>query len=196
MGMGLSSVVPARFNRTPATPEAPRLDGASPGGEAGSVFGHVHAGRHTADIEGDFVVFLIGMRINKPWRVAEWWPTFVTMPRLLRELEREPDSPLLGYQLVLASPVSPIVIQYWRSFDELETYASDPGHGHLSALQGFFRRTGANGNVGIWHETYTVRAGEYEAIYENMPETGLARAGALRGLGSASKARDRLAGRT
>jgi hypothetical protein len=25
--------------------------------------------RVTADIEGDFVIFLIGMRINKPWKV-------------------------------------------------------------------------------------------------------------------------------
>ena len=25
--------------------------------------------RMTAEIEGDFVVFLIGMRINKPWKI-------------------------------------------------------------------------------------------------------------------------------
>jgi hypothetical protein len=160
------------------------------------MFGAVNAGRYTADIEGDFVVFLIGMRINKPWLVREWWPVFVAMPRMLRQLEAEPDSPLLGYQLVLASPISPIVIQYWRSFDELEAFAADPGREHQPALKDFFRRTGYNGNVGIWHETYTVRAGEYEAIYGNVPELGLARASTLRGLGSSSKARDRLAGRT
>jgi hypothetical protein len=32
------------------------------------------------------------------------------------------------------------------------------------------------GDVGIWHETYRVRAGEYEAIYSGMPSHGLARA--------------------
>ena len=159
------------------------------------MFGSVHPGRYTADIEGDFVVFLIGMRINKPWLVREWWPVFVAMPRMLRELEQVPDSPLLGYRLVLASPISPIVIQYWRSFDELESFASDPDMEHFPALKAFFERTGYNGNVGIWHETYTVRSGEYEAIYANMPETGLAGAGTLRGLGSSSKARDRLSGR-
>ena len=26
-------------------------------------------GRYTAEIDGDFVVFQIGMRINKPWAV-------------------------------------------------------------------------------------------------------------------------------
>ena len=30
--------------------------------------------RVTAEIEGDFVVFLIGMRINKPWKVHKWLP--------------------------------------------------------------------------------------------------------------------------
>jgi hypothetical protein len=28
----------------------------------------VRDGRFTADFEGDFILFLIGMRINKPWK--------------------------------------------------------------------------------------------------------------------------------
>ena len=42
--------------------------------------------RMAAEIEGDFVVFLIGMRINKPWMVHRWWPVFTAMPRMIREL--------------------------------------------------------------------------------------------------------------
>ena len=34
-------------------------------------------GRHTAQIEGSFVVFLIGMRINKVWKVRQWLPAFM-----------------------------------------------------------------------------------------------------------------------
>ena len=34
-------------------------------------------------------------------------------------------------------------------------------------------------DIGIWHETYSVRAGEYESIYLNMPEFGLSRAGRM-----------------
>jgi hypothetical protein len=34
-----------------------------------------------------------------------------------------------------------------------------------------------SGEVGVWHETYLVRAGEYETLYGNMPAFGLARAG-------------------
>jgi hypothetical protein len=37
----------------------------------------------------------------------------------------------------------------------------------------------SRGDVGIWHETYRVRSGEYEAIYSGMPLFGLAKAGSL-----------------
>jgi len=33
--------------------------------------------------------------------------------------------------------------------------------------------------VGIWHETYQVRAGEYEGVYSGMPPFGLGLAGEL-----------------
>lgn len=29
-------------------------------------------GRMSADIEGDFVVFLVGMWFNKPWKIYKW----------------------------------------------------------------------------------------------------------------------------
>ena len=43
--------------------------------------------RMSAQIEGDFVVFLIGMRINKPWKLHKWFPVFLAMPKMLKELE-------------------------------------------------------------------------------------------------------------
>lgn len=42
-----------------------------------------------------------------------------------------------------------------------------------------------------WHETYLVRAGEYEAIYGNMPPFGPGKAGRLVPLADARTARDR-----
>ena len=41
------------------------------------------------------------------------------------------------------------------------------------------RRVGSNGDVGIWHETYVVKQGGYETVYNNMPPHGLGRAGKL-----------------
>jgi hypothetical protein len=45
-----------------------------------------------AEVDGDFVVFLIGMRINKPWQIHKWLPVFLAVRRVLRELEAHPES--------------------------------------------------------------------------------------------------------
>jgi len=33
--------------------------------------------RVAATIGGDFVAFLIGVRINKPWKINKWLPVFL-----------------------------------------------------------------------------------------------------------------------
>ena len=131
--------------------------------------------RMTADLEGDFVVFLIGMRINKLWKVHKWWPVFMAMPRMLSELRKHPESGFLGATMTMT-----VIVQYWRSFEQLESYARSKDHEHWPAWVAFNKQmAGARGDVGIWHETYLVRAGEYECIYSGMPAFGLAKAGRL-----------------
>ncbi len=147
-------------------------------------------GRYTGTIEGDFVVFLIGMRVNRPWKVHRWMPVFVAMPRMLRELERSGAYGFLGATLGLWT-TGPTVVQYWRSFEQLERYARDPDAAHLPAWRRFNKLARGTGDVGIWHETYRVRAGEYETIYGDMPRVGLARAGDHRPLGSTTTAASR-----
>src|SRR3954454_9089925 len=151
----------------------------------------VSNGRWTASIEGDFVVFVIGMRVNRPLRLRSWWPVFAAMPKMVRELEADPSSGFLGATQGLMS-TGPTLIQYWRSFEQLERYARDPGSAHLPAWRAFNQAVRDNGDVGIWHETYRVPAGGFEAIYGNMPRVGLARAGAHEPLGSTSTAARRL----
>ncbi len=135
--------------------------------------------RVTAEIEDDFVVFLIGMRINRLRRVGKWLGVFIAMPRMIRELERTPDSGLLGAKLYFSGPRTPMVVQYWRSFEELEAYARSRDNAHWPAWVAFNKRIGSNGEVGIWHETYLVPAGGYECVYNNMPATGLGTVGKL-----------------
>ena len=151
----------------------------------------VFPGRYAGRIEGDFVVFLIGMRINRPWKVRQWAPVFTAMPRMLRELERDPASGFLGSTLALMT-IGPGVIQYWRSFEDLERFARAPASAHLPAWKRFNRAIGGSGDVGIWHETYKVRAGEYEAVFGNMPRVGLAQAGDHVALGSTTTAASRI----
>ncbi len=56
----------------------------------------VHKGRFTAEVDGDVVVFVIGMRFNKLWKVHKWMPVFVAMPKMLRVLLSDPSKGLLG----------------------------------------------------------------------------------------------------
>ena len=135
--------------------------------------------RVTAEIEGDFVVFLIGMRINRLRRVRKWLPIFLAMPRMVRELQRSPESGFLGANLYLGGPRRPMLVQYWRSFEHLETFARNRNATHWPAWVAFNKRVGSNGEVGIWHETYLVPAGGYECVYNNMPPVGLGAATSL-----------------
>lgn len=149
----------------------------------------VHLQRMTAELDGEFVVFLIGMRVNTPWRIDRWLPVARAMPRMLHELARQPE---LG---CLASEGGfPILVQYWRSFEHLEAYAKSRAHAHLPAWAAFNQRVRqSDGAVGIWHETYRVGPGDYEALYYGMPAFGLGRAGRARPVGRADEsARQRL----
>src|SRR5690349_13397235 len=124
--------------------------------------------RVVARIDGDFVVFLIGIRINKPLKVHKWFPVFSAMPGMIRELEQRPQSGFLGYIQSFN-----VIVQYWRSFEHLESYARDQNQSHWPAWVDFNKRVGGSrGDVGIWHETYRVRAGEYECVYSGMPPIG------------------------
>ena len=60
--------------------------------------------RVTAEIEGDFVVFLIGMRVNRIWKLHKWLPVFFAMPRMLIELRKNPESGFIGMQPALIGP--------------------------------------------------------------------------------------------
>jgi len=81
----------------------------------------VSSERVAADIDGDFVVYLTGVRINKPFKVHKWWPVFVAMPRMLKELDALPseETGFLGHTGLSMG----IIAQYCRSFDHLENYA-------------------------------------------------------------------------
>jgi hypothetical protein len=128
----------------------------------------------THEYDGDLVVFLIGMRINKPWRPDLWLPVFNAMPRMLAELSKDKDSGLLRYRLTIGAG-GPLLVQYWSSSEKLYGYASERNAAHRPAWAEFNRRARkAPGAVGIWHETYVVERAE--SIYAGMPVSGLAAA--------------------
>ena len=109
------------------------------------------------------------------------------MRAMLEYLTEHPEKGLLGYETAGFT-----VIQYWRSFEHLEAFAKDKDDPHLQAWRNYWARVGKSGHSGIWHETFLVRAGEYEAIYGNMPPRGLGKASNLVPLAAAVGARQRL----
>ena len=154
----------------------------------------VRQGRWTAEIDGDFVVFLIGARINSKLHALKVLSDLGGrrgMMHMLRYLTQHPDKGLLGYETAGFT-----IIQYWRSFEHLEAFATSTDDPHVEVWRNYWKRVGKSGRAGIWHETFLVRAGEYECIYNNMPLRGLAKAAKhIDATGAARSAMGRL-GRT
>lgn len=150
----------------------------------------VRRGRWTAEIEGDFVVFLIGARVNRKRKLVQSLRDLGGrrgMKHMLDYLTEHPEKGLLGYEMGLGT-----IVQYWRSFEHLEAFAKDRDDPHLQVWRDYWKRVGKDDRTGIWHETFLVRAGEYEAIYGNMPPKGLGKAGTLVPASESSTARLRI----
>lgn len=131
-------------------------------------------GRYTAQTDGSFVVFVIGLRIHQLWRINKWIPIIVSMQKMINELYTNKELGFLDMKFFI-SWRGVTLLMYWKSFDHLERYAKN-GAIHLKAWKDFNQKVAKSGSVGIYHETYVVQPGQYECIYVNMPVYGLARA--------------------
>src|SRR3954470_17995019 len=133
--------------------------------------------RMSGKLEGDFVVFLIGMRVNRWWKLFRWLRVAMAMPRMIKELSAHPELGFLGAEQWFGRTT--MMVSYWRSSEQLMAYAKSRNAEHLPAWRDFNRVIGTNGDVGIWHETYRVHPGDYESVYVNMPKFGVGNAGEL-----------------
>ncbi|KAK9864250.1 hypothetical protein WJX84_005469 [Apatococcus fuscideae] len=170
----------------------------------------IYKGRMTAQVEGHFVVVLIGSAVNSWQNLPHVLFTARAMRQMLKELKAGTEPGFLGAHSWFGNPM--VSIQYWRSLDDLHKYASTPGgsavayhdiwhnaqldlgnpkrigdwrspkRNHVGAwgrFNRYLKQTKAgrhkDSGVGIFHEAYQVRAGEYECAYSNMPAVGLGR---------------------
>jgi Domain of unknown function (DUF4188) len=133
--------------------------------------------RVTATVEGEFVIFLIGMRFNNLLKIHKWLPIVRAMPRMIEELSRQPELGFIHAETWVGRTT--ILVQYWRSMDQLLAYAKNKDTEHLPAWRAFNKSVGTDGSVGIWHETYSVSPGGHESMYVNMPPFGLGKVGTL-----------------
>src|SRR3954470_11404609 len=74
-------------------------------------------GRFTAQLEGDFVVLLIGSRpeVRHPIRWFRDVGGRRGMQHMLTYLTKHPEKGLLGFEMGF-----PTIVQYWRSYEQLE----------------------------------------------------------------------------
>lgn len=156
----------------------------------------INRGRFSADVGADGkVLFLIGMRFNQLWRVWKWFPVVVAMPRMLIELQKNPDLGLVGRPRTFLSGKTILVWQYWASFEQLEAYARSQSAAHLPAWRSFNAKVRDNGSVGIYHETVLLSDATVETVYGNMPTFGLAAVtGAVPATRRGQTARSRITG--
>ncbi|MGJ7913814.1 DUF4188 domain-containing protein [Neobacillus sp. LXY-1] len=135
---------------------------------------HIYTGRYTIENTEDIVVFIIGMRVNKRLAIHKWLPVATAMPGMIKELYTNKEE--LGFLSMESyfGMKTTAIIQYWRSVEDLLAYANNEKH--LTAWKNFNQKVGNNDAVGIYHETYQISRGNYEAIYGNMPHYGLGKA--------------------
>ncbi len=119
-------------------------------------------------------VFLIGMRINTVRGVPKALPVLRAMPKMLSFLSQHPESGMLGFHNWVGRTT--ILLSYWRTAADVQRFASDPDAPHAPAWREFNAKIGASPHVGVWHELYTIRPGDSEGVYVNMPRFGMAAA--------------------
>jgi len=141
--------------------------------------GPIARGRFTADPDPDqhagLVLFHIGMRINRLREPHHWVPVLRAMPRMLDELSARPELGLLSFE-VFRSGRTFLVVQYWRDFDSLNSWARSGDQPHLPAWRAFNRAARRSDAAGVFHETFLIGTQNSETVYVDMPVMGMARA--------------------
>lgn len=135
--------------------------------------------RMAAEIDGEYVVYINGMRLNKLRALPKYLHAGLEAAKMFERLEADPDSGFLGYLPAFMGLRSGAAIQYWRSPDDIKRFARDPDDLHVPAWQWYNEAVGSNGELGFWAELYVVRDGSFETFYRNVPPIGLGEHGSL-----------------
>ncbi|KRE61705.1 DUF4188 domain-containing protein [Nostocoides sp. Soil756] len=140
--------------------------------------------RVTHAYDGPLAVFLIGLRVHRPWKVGIVRRAALAMPGMVAELEANKaaaargEAESLGYlgSRSTLEPLGTTMIQWWRSTEDIYAYANSADHSHRPAWTAFYAAAKADPKaVTIWHETYAVEPGHAESVYAGPSRLGLGR---------------------
>lgn len=135
--------------------------------------------RMIAEVEGEFLVFMIELRIHQWWRFWNWYPVVRAMTNMLVELLGKPEYGLLHYEYWFAFRRQ-LILMYWRSYEQMHDWALNRDGAHIPGWKMLNKLMKEHPKLlGFWHESYVVQAGQYETFYRNVPDVGLGKAGSL-----------------
>ena len=135
--------------------------------------------RMMADVEGEFLVFVVELRIHQWWRFRKWYPIVTAMSRMLTELIEKPEFGLLNFEYWFAFRRQ-LFLMYWRSYEQMHDWVLNKDAAHIAGWKQLNQLMKDHPNVlGFWHESYVVQPYQYEAFYRNVPTVGLGHAGTL-----------------
>src|SRR5947209_2002630 len=136
----------------------------------------LYDGRWTGQCDRDYVLFICGARLNRPWKVRPLFRAVLYAYKMRTWLLRNPQHGMIHAERGIVHGC-PVVISYWRSFDELEAFSRDSNLLHVPAWKWYMSTVHKTGDFGFWHEMYQVHAAESSGIYAHMPRVGVARIG-------------------
>ena len=135
--------------------------------------------RMTADIEGEFLVFVIELQIHKWWKYRKWYPAVQGMTDMLKELMEKPEYGLLHFEYWFAFRRQ-LFLMYWRSYEHMHDWSLNKKATHIHGWKVLNQIMKDDPDmIGFWHESYIVQPYQYESFYRNVPSVGLGKAGQL-----------------
>lgn len=141
--------------------------------------GKLNTGRMMADLEDEFLFFIIELQVHKLWRFRKWYPAVQGMNRMLAELIAEKEYGLLSFEYYFAFRRQ-LFIMYWRSYEHMHNWALNKDATHIAGWRMLNKLMKDYPDIiGFWHESYVVQPYQYESFYRNVPTVGLGRAGEL-----------------
>lgn len=126
-----------------------------------------------AEMDDGFVIYIQGMRLNKLRALPHWLLANWKVAKMFRELEANPDSGFLGYTPIFLGLRKGAAMQYWRSLEDLQRFATDPDGSHVPAWRWYNKKVDPDGGLGFWAELYVVDADSFETFFRNVPPIGV-----------------------
>jgi hypothetical protein len=130
-----------------------------------------HPERLAAEMDGEFVVYVNGMRLNRLRAVHKYILAGRKLAAMFDGLEADPDSGFLGYEPAIRGLRSGAAIQYWRSLEDLRAFARDSDDLHVPAWK-WVNESVRRGEIGFWAELYVIEDGSYETFYRDVAPIG------------------------